>query len=156
MCTTRCLIGSVPNVVFDGLMVSRFLSRSSVSVNHFGLGSEREQLCVSWQWSGSACVLLHLLALLPCGIIQLQLRTASATLLPLPCSGPWARPQKYRIRVTYSAVAIWKELLGVVAKPFYTGQEVLFREIISHAPSTREKLRLLQVSLTGWVSASNR
>ena len=88
MCTTRCLIGSVPNVVFDGLMVSRFLSRSSVSVTHFGLGSEREQLCVSWQWSGSACVLLRLLALLPCGIIQLQLRTASATLLPLPCSCP--------------------------------------------------------------------
>ena len=53
-------------------------------------------------------------------------------------------PHKYRIRVTYSAVAIWKELLGVVAKPFYTGQEVLVREIVSHALSTREKLRLLQ------------
>ena len=38
-------------------------------------------------------------------------------------------PHKYRIRVTYSAVAIWKELLGVVAKPFYTGQEVLVQEI---------------------------
>ena len=53
-------------------------------------------------------------------------------------------PHKYRIRVTYSAVAIWKELLGVVAKPFYTGREVLVQEIISQAPSTREKLRLLQ------------
>ena len=53
-------------------------------------------------------------------------------------------PHEYRIRVAYSAVAIWKELLGVVAKPFYTGQEVLVQEIISQAPSTREKLRLLQ------------
>ena len=69
-------------------------------------------------------------------------------------------PHEYRIRVTYSAVAIWKELLGVVAKPFYTGQEVLVQEISSQAPSTREKLRLLQahswVSLSGWVSASSR
>ena len=53
-------------------------------------------------------------------------------------------PHKYRIRVTYSAVAIWKELLGVVAKHLYTGEEVFVREFISHAPSTREKLRLLQ------------
>ena len=65
MCTKQCLMGTVPNVVFDGLMVSRFLSGSSVSVNHFGLGSERGQLCVSWQWGGSACVLPCHLACYP-------------------------------------------------------------------------------------------
>ena len=54
-------------------------------------------------------------------------------------------PHKYRIRVTYSAVAVWKELLAVVAKHFYTGQEVLVREFVSHAPSLRDKFRLLQV-----------
>ena len=135
-------------------MLSPFcLSCSLVLVNHCRLCSERGQLCVSKQW-----VRFYLcFPPPPCyhavssNCSYEPRRPLCTMLLSMSTDMCGLRsPHKYRIRVTYSAVAIWKEFLGVVAKPFYTGQEVLVQENISHAPSTREKLRLLQAD-TGWV-----
>ena len=150
----RCLAVAFPNG-FDGLMVSPFLlSCSSVLVNHFGLGSERGQLCVSREWVRFflyfpphpcfATMRYHPTA----ATNRVGDSVAATMLLSMSTAVCGLRsPHKYRIRVTYSAVAIRKELLGVVAKPFCTGQEVPVRE-----STLASRYR---VSLSGWVSASS-
>ena len=153
MCTKQCFIGTVPNVVFEGLMVSRFLSCSSVSVNHFGLGSERGQLCVSWQWSGSACVI-------PCHLARCPLVSSICSYEPYRtlCCRHFARVHGYGYVCSTITAQISHGGGCTEGASGRRGQASLhwprgFRRYAREAPTLACRHG---VSLSGWASASNR
>ena len=147
--------------------VADFLSCSSVLVNHFGLGSERGQLCVSRQWVrflfvlSSASLLRHHAVSFTAATNRVGHSVAATMLWPMSTDMCGARsPHEYRIRVAYSAVAIWKEAPGRRGQAFLhwprgsrPGDQLPGSKYAREAPTLAGRHR---VSLSGWVSASSR